>query len=278
MKNIIVAMDFSTGAMNALDYGINIANKIHSDLILVWIDTQSVKEVSDALYKNELRRDAKLDLQKILDEKSSLLEKGKMSIKMRKGKVYQELALQAKTSGTEIIVVGTHGISGFEEFWIGSNAFKIVSYASCPVVSVRVDYDINQDVNTIVLPMDNSSDSLKKVPTAVKLAKAFHAKIHLLSIYTTSLTSLKKKVDRSSDEAEKYILKENVPYEIKRMQSNNLPVSVINYAKEVNADMVVIMTDQEKANLSILMGDYSQKIINLSTMPVLSVKPENLFL
>ena len=38
--------------------------------------------------------------------------------------------------GAGLIITGSHGISGFEEYWIGSNAFKIVTYATCPVVTV----------------------------------------------------------------------------------------------------------------------------------------------
>lgn len=277
MKNIIVAMDFSTGAFNALNYAINIANTINSDILLVWVDTCSTKEFIVDLHKNEIRRDAKIELQRIVSDKSNLLTGGKFKIKLRKGKVYQELALQAKASATELVVVGTHGISGFEEFWIGSNAFKIISYNPCPVISVPVDYNFERPLKTIVLPIDNSLDSLKKVPMATKLALAFQSEIHILSIYTTNLSSLKKKVDRSVMDTEKYIAKENVPYKITLVQSNNLPVSVIDYAKKVDADLVVIMTDQEKANLSVLMGDYSQKIINLSSVPIVSVKPANLF-
>lgn len=277
MKNIIVAMDFSRGAFRALDYAIKIANNTQSNILLVWVDSQNTKEISPELCKNELRRDAKIELQRIVEQNSKVLTGGKLKIKLRKGKVYKELAMQAKLSEAALVVVGTHGISGFEEFWIGSNAFKIISYAACPVISIRYDYNFEKPIKRIIVPIDNSTDSIKKIPMAAKLAKAFDAEIHLLSIYTTKLVSLKKKVDRHVLAAEKYLAKENVVFITKVIQSNNLPKSVVEYSNEVKADMIVIMTDQDKANLSILMGDYSQKIINLSSMPILSVKPENLF-
>ena len=277
MKNIIVAMDFSKGAFRALDYAIKIANNTQSDILLVWVDSQNTKEISTELCKNEIRRDSKIELQRIVEQKSNQLRGGKFKIKLRKGKVYQELALQAKVSDSELVVVGTHGISGFEEFWIGSNAFKIISYAACPVISIRYDYNFEKPIKRIIVPIDNSIDSIKKVPMAAKLAKAFDAEIHLLSIYTTKLVSIKKKVDRAVMAAEKYLAKESVVFITKVMQSNNLPTTVVDYSNEVKADMIVIMTDQDKASLSILMGDFSQKIINLSSMPILSVKPENLF-
>jgi len=277
MKNILVAMDFSKGAMHALDYAIKIANNTQSNICLVWVDSRNTREPNAVLGKNEIRRDAKIELQRIVEEKAAFLKGGKISIKLRKGKVYRELAMQAKASEAELVVVGTHGISGYEEFWIGSNAFKIISYTACPVVSVRIDYDIEKPIKTIVVPIDNSIDSTKKIPMAAKLAKAFGAKIHLISITTTNLESLKKKVIRATMESEKYLAKEGVTYQSEIIHSKNLPVSVVNYANQVNGDVIVIMTDQEKASFSILVGDYSQKIINISPLPILSVKPANLF-
>jgi nucleotide-binding universal stress UspA family protein len=277
MKNIIVAMDFSKGALHALDYAIKIANNTESNIVLVWVDTSITKEIANTLCKNEARRDAKLELQQLVKDKKADLQGGDFLVKLRKGKVYQELASQAKTSDASLIVVGTHGISGFEEFWIGSNAFKIISYAPCAVVSVRIDSNLDKPIKKIVLPIDNSSDSTKKIPMATKLAQAFEAEIHLLAIYTTNLASLKKKVDRFVIESKKYIEQKNVPFRVVNRRSNDLPKTVVDYAVQENADMVVIMTDQEKANMSILMGNYSQKIINLSAVPILSVKPENLF-
>lgn len=277
MKNIIVAMDFSKGAENALEFAILVANRMKSDIQLVWVDTSSTKEIAYGPCKNEVRRDAKLELQRIVDENSNKLISGKMSMKLRKGKVYQELALVAKSLESALVVVGTHGISGFEEFWIGSNAFKIISYAPCPVISVRVNYDVNRPIKTIIVPIDNSSDSTKKIPMAANLAIAFEAEIHLLGIYTTKLSSLRKKTDRALLESEKYLIKEKVKYNRQSVSSSNLPLTVVNYAENLKADMIVIMTDQEKASHSFLLGDYSQKIINLSTLPILSVKPLNLF-
>jgi nucleotide-binding universal stress UspA family protein len=277
MKNIIVAMDFSKGANHALDYAIKLANKTLSDILMVWVDADQTKETTIGLCKNEIRRDAKIELQRISEEKSASLTGGILKLKQRKGKVYQELALQAKASNSSLIIVGTHGLSGFEEFWIGSNAYKIISYAACPVISIRFDYDVEKPIRTIVVPIDNSPHSTKKIPTVAKLAKAFQADIYLLAMYTTNLASLKKTVDRNLMESEKYLAKENVPYIAQTQQTNNLPLAVVSYAKKVDGDLIVIMTDQDIANRNIVMGDYSQTIINLSHLPILSVKPENLF-
>ena len=55
----------------------------------------------------------------------------------------------------------------------------------------------------------------------------------------------------------------------------NVTLTTLDYAKEVNADMITIMTEQESRLTSLLMGTYAQQMINESTIPVLTVRPTN---
>ena len=68
-----------------------------------------------------------------------MLKAGEFNYKIRKGKVHVEIANQAKYSDAMLVIAGTHGVTGFEEFWIGSNAYRIVTYAPCPVITVRTN-------------------------------------------------------------------------------------------------------------------------------------------
>ena len=54
----------------------------------------------------------------------------------------------------------------------------------------------------------------------------------------------------------------------------NLTVTTLEYADSVDADMIVIMTEQESSLTSFLLGNYAQQMLTLSHRPVLSVRPE----
>ena len=56
----------------------------------------------------------------------------------------------------------------------------------------------------------------------------------------------------------------------------NLTVSTLEYADKVNADLIVIMTEQEKALTSWLIGNYAQQMLHLSKHPILSIRPEQI--
>lgn len=65
----------------------------------------------------------------------------------------------------------------------------------------------------------------------------------------------------------------NVNYHFHQCKSNNTTLSIVKYAEENQSDLIVIMTDQNKATTDILVGRRAQQIINRSRIPVLSVKP-----
>ena len=139
MKWIVVAIDFSKCSIHALEYAIETANRIKANILMVWIDSSVSSEYVFPEEECEIRFERKRHFEKLQEKYKDKLTKGKFDYKLRKGKVYVEVAKQAKNVKAELLICGTHGISGFEEFWIGSNAYKIVIHSSCPVITVRVD-------------------------------------------------------------------------------------------------------------------------------------------
>jgi len=272
MNKIIVAVDFSQGALNALNYAIDIALRINVEIQMLWVDTDSDKEQTFS-GKNEIRHDAKVELESIVSKKTEEHPDLKLTYKLRKGKVYKEFSIQAKSWEADLAIIGTHGISGFEEFWVGSNAFKIISYSPCPVISVRTDYTKGGKIEKIVLPIDDSYATTKKVPMAANLAKVFGADIQMLSIYYSDLSSMKKLTDKYAKETKRYVDGKNIKITNKTCLSNNLSKSIVSFTEDIGADLMVIMTDQDSANKDIIMGINSQHIINRSSIPILSVKP-----
>jgi nucleotide-binding universal stress UspA family protein len=53
------------------------------------------------------------------------------------GKPYEEIVKVAKAEEVELIVIATHGYTGFKHFMLGSTAERVVRTAPCPVLVVR---------------------------------------------------------------------------------------------------------------------------------------------
>lgn len=277
MKDILVAIDFSKGSLHALDYAIEFANHLKSNIMMVWVNNQVTLDVFHG-ETNHFKDEANRNFEELVKSKKDLLKHGKLTFKMRKGKVYQEIATQAKINQASLIIAGTHGVTGYEEFWIGSNAYRIVSYAPCPVITVRYDFMIKPEgIRSIVLPIDSSPDTRQKIPFAIQLASSFNADIHVLAAYSTTLKSVQRRVENSVRIAQKLIQDAGINYTFLSQHSDNITNTTLDYAVKVDADLIAIMTEQETSANNILLGPFAQQMVNYSPVPVLSIQPKEIY-
>lgn len=275
-KIIILAMDFSEGAMNALHFAINIANGIKSNLMMVWVDKS---KNPGTVYSNAFdpRLEAKKRFEAIVEEYKDKLHGGKFLYKMRNGKVHKEIANQAKYHDATLIIAGTHGTSGFDEFWIGSNAYKIVANAECPVITLRFDEDYSKPIRNILVPIDSTQETRQKVPFAAFVAKCFGANIQLLSIYTSNVKTIRDLVDEYGEQIKKFLDERELAYTQESIEVVNVTDGTIEYAIKNKSDLITIMTDQESAPMNLFLGPYAQQMVNHSPVPVLSIRSKSIY-
>ncbi|MBN2745806.1 MAG: universal stress protein [Bacteroidales bacterium] len=273
---IVVGMDFSDGALNALNFAIYTANSIGANIMLVWVEKKknTMSIYSDA---SDPRLEVKKRFEHIIEANQSKLVNGKFMYKMRNGKIYRELVNQAKYHDAVMVVAGTHGASGFEEFWIGSNAYKIVSFSECPVVTIRNEYPCDKAVEKILVPIDSTRETRQKLPLTAKLAKLYKAKVILLSLYSTQHQTIKDLVDGYTDQAKKYLDDREIENEVHSTDASNLTETTIEFAKEHECDLISIMTEQETSTANLLLGPYAQQMVNHCPIPVLSFRSKSIY-
>jgi nucleotide-binding universal stress UspA family protein len=271
MKHFLVAFDFSKNAIHSLEYALMFANKIEADLSLVWVDNSSTPE---HLYNidQELRIETKVHFDDIINQYEPLVHHGKINQFLRKGKVYSEVASVAKAINASLLFTGTHGVSGFEEYWIGSNAYRIVASAPCPVITLRRDYTITGSINKVVLPIDNSTDTKYKLPYAARIAKAFDAEIHLLLLNSSPIQVIRKRMKTYAAEASNFLIHEKLKFVLSEVESENITSSILSYTESQQADLIAIMTEQGVENGNMFLGPYAQQLINNAKVPVISVQ------
>lgn len=275
MKDIVVAIDFSKGSIHALEYAIELANLTHTNVSMVWVDNMSGNELTSVTESKEIRNEALGSFDELLEAYKDKLLHGKLTTKVRKGKIYQELTNHVKQSECCLMIIGTHGSSGFEEYWIGTNAFRIVSSIPTPIITVKYSYDLKRGFRKILLPIIHTTQTTQKIVFAADLAKATGADINLLAINTSGIKSVQRLVDNNVLKAEKYLDEKGVSYTVASMSGKNLAGDIIDHARLVDADLIVIMTDiQDQAN-SILLGPFAQQLVSHSPVPVLSMHPRD---
>lgn len=277
MKEIVVAIDFSKGSVRALEYAIELSNLTHAGVTMVWVDNISINDIALPADTKDLRNEAKKNLEELVEHYKDSLKHAKLAFKVRKGKVYQELATFVKQYECALMIVGAHGQSGFEEYWIGTNAFRIVSSASCPIITVKSNYDIQRGFRKILLPVDHTQQTIQKVSYVAALAKATAADVNILAINTSTMRSLQKVVDSNVARVKRQLENSDVNYMVDTIASENLAADIIEHARLVDADLIAIMKDGNDKAATIMLGQYAQQLVNYSPVPVLSIQPNNAF-
>jgi nucleotide-binding universal stress UspA family protein len=273
MSTIVVAIDFSESSINAFLHALSIAQVCKTDLDLLWV-RKSAEEKDKFDTGGDPTKEVQVQFEGLIAKYQPDLRENKISYKIRTGKVYKEIADEARESRAMMVVTGTHGASVFVEFWIGSNANRIVSLSPCPVITIRSGIDIRRPLSVIVLPIDSSTETRQKATFTGYLAKKHNALVHILSLYSTKVKAIRRNVDSYSEQVAKYLEEEGVKYLITSKEVDNLADGMIEYAKSVDANLISIMTQQETNTINLWMGPYAQQTINRSPIPVLSVRPK----
>lgn len=276
MKQILVAIDFSDCSLNALEHAITTAEKAEAGIELMYVIkpdssremfTEGPKTVSSMV---------KDKFDELIEKYQPMMGGNKITYLVREGKVYHEIVKEADRKEVFLVMAGTHGASGFEEFWIGSNANRIVSALRKPVITIRGGVSVNRQLEKIVLPLDSTPETRQKVPFTAYMAKIFDAEVHILKVNSSEVAAIITRINSYGDQVKKHLEEENIRYVIESVESDNLTNSTIDYALKINANLISIMTEQEISAKNLLLGPYAQQMVNHSPIPVLSIHPKDL--
>jgi len=141
-SKILVPTDFSESAKYALPFAIDLAQKYGASLHVLHVVEPIVAPV-DFAWGTYSYPDIEKQLSGFVDESLEKIVKEQIPADIPcestnlHGKPWREIVAFAKEGEMDIIVMATHGLSGFSHALYGSTAEKVVRKAHCPVLIVR---------------------------------------------------------------------------------------------------------------------------------------------
>ena len=131
-------------------------------------------------------------------------------------------------------------------------------------------------INKILLPIDGSAQTAKKVFYAAKFAKYSNSEVHVLALYSNSVKAIQRRTDNSVKTVKKYLEENSIPCKINSLISENITFATIDYASKNDIDLIAIMTEQEITPSRSILGTTAQQIISNSASPVLCIHENGL--
>ncbi len=160
-KTILVPLDSSRLAEQALGHAADLASKMNTTLLLVIAlpNAQESASISDEyapLWLEEVQRSESNRLKSyLLGVAQKLRNRGlKVQTETPTGTPAAAVLRTAQKTQTDLIVMTTHGRSGLQRLWLGSVAANIVHQSSCPVLLVRANELETQEQPVLYLPVE----------------------------------------------------------------------------------------------------------------------------
>lgn len=273
MKRILVPTDFSKEAENALKVAAQLARKYNAEIFLLHMLELPFQQIDVLSGKSDLPE--AMFFMKLAHQKfEQALEKDYLQgIEVHETvdfhESFAEIKNVCKKRNIDIIVMGSHGASGFKEMFIGSNTEKVVRTSDIPVLVIKNEHE-NFDVSNFVFASDFKNDSKETYKQAIKLAESFGAKIHLVMVNTANNFTTTFDANKRINDFIKGNTFEN--YTINIYNDKSVESGILNFSHSINADLIGISTHGRQGISHFLNGSISEDIVNHAKRPVMTFK------
>ena len=273
MKTILVPTDFSKHAENALKVAAQIAKKNDGEIILLHMLELS-KSGNDALHTSheipELMFFKNSALKKLEElENATYLEGLNVSSLVQFNMAFEGIMENAIKHNVELVIMGSHGASGFHEMFVGSNAEKVARNSEIPVLVIKKEEE-NFKTDTITFASDFSKEIKKPFEKVINFAKSFGSHINLLHVITPNnfVTT------RAAEEKVKSFIEEFhfSDYSTHIYNDINVEKGVLHFAKDSNTDIIGVCTHGRKGLSHFLNGSISEELVNHAKRPIVAFK------
>lgn len=275
MKKILVPTDFSEQADKALYVAAQLAKKHKSEIFLLHMlelpmgladPARKGGNLPESLYFMKM---ANKRFKEVLDK--PFLKGIKVIEMIQFQQTFEGINQAAQKYKVNMIVMGSHGATGFKEVFIGSNTEKVVRTSTVPVLVIKSKYDPFQ-IKNFVFASDFSPEITGAFKQAVLFARKNKANLHLLLVNTPSHFYTTENASRLISDFVKSAKPRLAGITTHIYNDVSVESGILNFANSINADLIGMGTHGRKGLAHFLNGSISEDMVNHSHLPVITFK------
>lgn len=273
MKKILVPTDFSEQAENALKVAAQLAKKFDSEIYLMHMLELPMQEL-DVMNAPSALPEAmffmKLAQQRFAEMMSQdYLKDIKVHEVVKNFPSFSSIIDTCHELNVDMIVMGSHGTSGFMEMFVGSNAEKVVRTSDLPVLVIKNNH-AEFTIDRFVFASDFKKDNKETYRQATEFAKAFESKMYLLMVNTANnFVPTAEANNRIHEFIKDY---DFTNYTVHIYNDESVESGVLNFAKEIDADLIGISTHGRQGIAHFFNGSIGEDVVNHAKRPVITFK------
>jgi len=283
-KRILVPLDGSVVAEAALAYAALIAGRNKAELVLLTVCDRD----------NETTTRPR---QAYLEQKAEELraERLKVSTAVVCGNTVEQIAVYALRNMIDLLIISSHGYSGFKRLLLGSVAGRVIDYVKIPILLVKAGKAAKEkpELKRILLPMDGSQFSETSIPYAQSVIGGTDAEIELLTVAKPPLVPSDRSanikpsweeyrdalVADAKEQAMAYLERVRTAFtdektSVKLLVEMGKPAdSIMQAAEREQVNLIALSSHGRTGAERVFYGSVARRLIDESGIPLLLIRP-----
>jgi nucleotide-binding universal stress UspA family protein len=295
-NRVLVPVDFSRPSLQSISYALAISRQFGADVHLLHV-TDAAQQPPPTLLTLPLVPQSEWN-QRFMKRLQALVLKyrtdGNVSaLEPRTGTAYEEICAVVRELKADLIVIATHGYTGYKRMFLGSTAERVVQHSPCPVLVVRhhlsrwngaagLSNRTGFELAKILVPTDFSKCSNAAFDYGVQLARDFGAELRLVHVINPHAfpfgdqyaaldpAQLVRETEYAAQKQMRSMAaRAKVRYSV-RVIHGSPAVQICNAANQ-DIDLLVISTHGRTGLGHILIGSVAEHVVRYAHCPVLVI-------
>ncbi len=267
-NTILVPTNFSPQAEEAFKQSAFFSGKTSSDIHLMHVIPNLKAASCDGAIEIIQNK-----LDKVIIESRSKLS-GTIQTRIECGRPIPQILKVYKEIKPDFVFMG----SAPQSKTTPSTALKILDSVNCPLIIITGSR-VKPGCEKIVLPLDLTKETRQKVEQTIMMAKAYGSEVHIVSVTNFTDEIVCNKIKNQINQVKAIFEKLEIKCHTKLIKTKNdietMANAINDYADDINAGLIVIMTRQEKKLQKMIVGSMAIKLIRKSTVPIMCISPKN---
>lgn len=271
MKTIIVATDFSSGALNAAKYAVEMAQLVKADILLfnVFEVIPNYGEIIIDLNVEDLKRLSEKDMDTFKNDLIKITNAQiNITTEVRLGLFIDEINSICERVNPYALIMGSQGKTRTERMIFGGHTGIVLKNLKWPLITVPVTANFTS-IQNIGIAYDFQNEIHEDLIAEIKLlANDFNANIHILNAakedeFDGNFVTLSTRLQN--------MLSPNV-VNFHFVAGEHINESIINYTEKSNIDLLIVMPKHKNLWEKLVGRSHTKQMVLHSLVPVLSLK------
>jgi nucleotide-binding universal stress UspA family protein len=277
LDTILVPVDFSDNSLNALDTAIAIAKRQKARLLLLHVFSTNPSIIYPQLglatdfvyakFSEFPEKELQMRAEKIKEEHAVECRAFVVT-----GAICPVITEQASTLKADLIVMGTHGVSGFREFFMGSCAYAVLKNAPCPVLTIPAHHKW-EHFKKILFPVRAMANAIEKYQVARSIIRKNKAELIVMGLVEIDSPTTFDSLNENAIKLVEILKEDKVKLDTKFHYCDSFAQKILGKAKALKVDLVIVTANLDYKIQDFFIGPFAQQIVNHSKVPVLSIRP-----